>query len=97
MHTNDFKLFLANKKKERDQKLKDQTLRGKEIVDIQEKPPSIVRDSATLACPIPPNSLLPSAHGTRSTRFTALSTARPDGDQNTSAAVTGIQDMSGDL
>ena len=79
--------------------MKLKTLRGSDvdIVDISEKSPSIMHCSATLPCtvPIPPNPLLQSVR--RARRLTALSTARLDGGQKTSADVRGIPDLSGDL
>ena len=91
VRTNEIKLFLAAKKTERELKLR--SLAGN-IVENSENTPSMLQCSTTLPCinQIPPNPLLPSAHGTRYTRNTALPTARIDGDKKTRADVTGIQD-----
>ena len=94
VHPSDIKSFLANKKKERETKLK--TLKGNVnvFVDNSDKKPSVKSDSATLPQAIPDISLLQSAQG--STRdISALDMAAPDGRQDTSA-VKGIPDMCGD-
>ena len=96
MNARDFKLFLENKKKERDLKLKFHNLRGKDF-DSQENTPSVVSDSATLSHPFPPNPLPQSALEAKCTRKTALSAVRPTRDQKISAKNTGVPDMSGDL
>ena len=88
--SSELKLFLAQKKKERE--LKQENLRGK-VINIPTKPPSINSEIATNH-PIPPNPLQYSAQGTRRDT-TALSTAESMGYQNQSANLRGIHDMSG--
>ena len=90
VHASDIKLFLANKKRERESKLK--TLRGnvEVFVDNSDRKPSTKSDSATLPQPILRNSLVQTTRDN-----STLDTAAPDGKQITSA-VQGIPDMSGE-
>ena len=93
--SSEFKLYLARKKQERELKL--QKLRGNVTVELPDKPPSTIGDSAALH-PTSPNPLSTSALGIICTDVTALSMDNIIGDnQNLSAELRGIPDMSGNL
>ena len=89
----DIKLFLAKKRKERDLKLN--LVRGTDLLNCCDKPPSVMSDSATLPPTLPPNSLNQRARGTPDTRNAALYTENCEGDQKISANLNGIPDLSG--
>ena len=93
--SSEFKLYLARKKQERELKLLN--LRGNVTVEIPDKPPSTIGDSAALH-PTSINPLSTSALGIIRTDVTALSTDHTiGGNQNLSAELRGTPDMSGKL